>query len=1011
MRRGPMSDRTKSVAQMTFLGALRIDIGNETITPEAERLFGMLVRLSAPLGRITSRQTMMDTLWPGADEANARHNLRQTVYRARELGLVVESGEDGLRLDPCHFTCDWDDPDGNVEGGWLIDYTPEFSSDLGSWVASQRVGVHAQLRPRVIRELQRTRSSGDLSAADGYAAQLLLIDEFSEEATLTRAEMLAMQGSKVDALRLLDRYLNEIGRLGTGRDAALPAHLLRRRIAEKLPVATYQNGEKHHGPLVGRLRESQRLLAGLFDARAGRGAAVLLKGREGVGKSRLLFEVKKSAVLQGMSVVEVASESLPSAMPFMALRRLVARLLDMPGAMGVSPDALRTVREWTVSGSIAQDDCPLAEIEDLLASVSEETPVVILLERCENIDAESLARLDRIYRRGHARYHAAILATSSRATPSDAPVELRGVESLLLGPMSLAETCAVIHAYAASEVVGATADQVTCAAMFAEGVPMYGIEMLSLMLDRASPDVIPWRVQIALESELRELTEIQLRLLALCEILGASARHEIVRQALGITTAELVNALDGLEASGSSKSESGVITVSSLLSSAACLRLQTSMTRVDSARAADAIFRESESFFEPRDFYSCLRLLIAAHEERRAERLLDTQIGTLVRRDTAQSILSELAQIRKTAIPPSLTALLDVIIAQVSGGCENKRTPMLDDRGRNRPSSLPFVSEALREFEYTLSTSEVLGASLCDSRDPTASPAKRLADSVMALVLAFNLNDPAAVASAYKALSAVRHSFGANPFDVYRGELIYHAYLGDRARSLEYAALLAAQSRIVNDVDLACTGLRNAAQAHLGFGDVAGAQQLLLESRELASHLRYHAQVVWADANLAELSIDSMDPDGAREYLSCLSTLMERHSLHTPLLIAELNLWRCWEALIRGEIATAQKAARVLVRAFSGMHAGTAQWTRLSVRLATYRGRRTAEESRDFGHLMASVGSRVFYPTEQFSLTAMLLFAREGDNFSNVCDFVRAQFPRMEATGRAIWPFLLAQLG
>ena len=125
-----MSDRSRSVARVQFLGAQRIDIGNEIITPEAERLFGMLVRLSVPLGRITSRQTMMDTLWPGSDEANARHNLRQTVYKAREIGLIVESGEDGVRLDPRHWSCDWEDPTGDVRGEWLPDYFPEWSEEL-----------------------------------------------------------------------------------------------------------------------------------------------------------------------------------------------------------------------------------------------------------------------------------------------------------------------------------------------------------------------------------------------------------------------------------------------------------------------------------------------------------------------------------------------------------------------------------------------------------------------------------------------------------------------------------------------------------------------------------------------------------------------------------------------------------------------------------------------------------------------------------------------------------------
>ncbi|HYW51867.1 MAG TPA: hypothetical protein VE861_14725, partial [Gemmatimonadaceae bacterium] len=149
-----MTDRTRNVARLQFLGAQRIEIGTDVVTPEAERLFALVVRLSVPLGRITSRQTMIENLWPGVTEANGRHNLRQTVYKARELGLVVESGEDGLRLDARHWSCDWEDATGDVPGEWLPQYEPTFSKELAEWVIAQRAGVHALVRPRILRALQ-----------------------------------------------------------------------------------------------------------------------------------------------------------------------------------------------------------------------------------------------------------------------------------------------------------------------------------------------------------------------------------------------------------------------------------------------------------------------------------------------------------------------------------------------------------------------------------------------------------------------------------------------------------------------------------------------------------------------------------------------------------------------------------------------------------------------------------------------------------------------------------------
>lgn len=1006
-----MIDRSKSIARVQFLAGQRIEIGGQVVTPEAERLFGMIVRLSVPLGRMTSRQAMMDTLWPGADDANARHNLRQTVYKAREIGLVIESGEDGLRLDPRHWSCDWEDPVGDVPGEWLHDYEPEFSAELRSWIASQRVGVHALIRPRIIRSLQTARSSGELLLADRYAAQLLRIDELNEEATLTRAESLAMQGAKVDALKLLDSYLAEIGRLGSGKDAALPAQLLRRRIAEKLPAVSYNNGSRHHGPLVGRQREAKRLLAGLFDARAGRGSGFLVHGGDGMGKSRLLFEVRKSAILQGMLIVELSCESAPSVTPYAVLRTLVARLLACAGAFGVSPDALSVLRAWSGAGYDVALECPLAEIEDLLSAVSEETPLLVLVEHAELMDADSLSALDRVYRVGRQRHHAIVVASSMTHRERESTHAPKHLESLRLRPMSLQEVREVVDAYAHSEIPRATSDQINCAAVFAEGIPMYGIEMLGLMLDVGSPDTIPWRVQIAVERAIKGLNELQLRILKMCDLLCRSAKHSIISRALQTSSTELIDALDELETAGYVQCVGGLLRPSPLLADAAGRRIRAARVRLDARAGAESLIQEFNENLDPDDFYTCLRLLVVSEDEIRAQSILDSQTGTIIRRDTAQNIVHELSRIRGEAKTPSLTELINGIVNQVAGGAANRReSPAMRSRAR-KPSSLPSVSPASREIEYALSSEVALASTLSASRDPSIPPAQRLAEAVMALFIASNRNDLEGLTSAYRAVNAVRFGAGVNPFDAHRADVIYFASTGKRAKALSSAKLLAESARVVNDVELACTGLRNAAEAMSAFGDVGAAQTFLLESREIAAGLQYHAQVIRADLRLADLCLSQMDQEGARAYLTSAEEAADRHHLYSPLLIADLSLYKCWEALVRDDLAQAQRAARALDRAFQGKRHGTAQWTRLSVRLATFRGKRSRDDARDFALLKASIGSCAYYPTEQQSLTALLLYSRGSAEHSAVSEFVRDQLPRISASGRSVWPFLTRTLG
>ncbi len=1005
-----MNDRSKNIARVRFLGAQRIEIGGVYVTPESERLFAMIVRLSVPLGRMTSRQTMMDTLWPGADDANARHNLRQTVYKARELGLAIESGEDGLRLDPRHWSCDWDDPVGDVPGEWLPDYDPEFSEDLRSWIGSQRIGVHAMIRPRLIRSLQTARSAGELALANRHAMQLLEIDELNEEATLTRAELLAMQGSKVDALKLLDAYLEEIGRLGSGKDAALPSLLLRRRIAEKLPAVSYNNGSRHHGALVGRGAEVKRLIAGLFDARAGRGAAILVHGGDGAGKSRLLHEVKKSALLQGMLIVELTCESTPSSAPFASLRLLARRLLAQPGALGISPEALGVIQAWLTSGEAAPDDCPLTEIEDLLASVSEETPMLVLVEHAERMDAESLGRLDRVYRRGVLRHHLMVLTSSTLHPPTASPVPLSGIERMALRPMSLAEVRSIVSAYAAAELPRATEDQIACAAVFAEGNPMYGIEMLGLILDPGSPDVIPWRVQVAVEKVVGEMSELERRVVSLSAILDSAARQDLIATSLGIGEAFLLDSLHALESSGVVVCVGGILRAHSLLAQKAGALLPAGLVRMDALAAAQTIHAEWTTSRRARDLYTCIALYIRAQHEQRGVEALDLGAGMLIRSETATELVHELSRIRVEAQSQRLREMIDAVVVQVLGGTRYKVSPTGTNVLLAAPSSLPPMIEGAIEFQHSYASRRLLERAKAAARNPARSAAERLTQATLALATASNLDDRQALDSAFAAVNSVRFSAEVSIFDLCRADVIYYSSILERTKAIECSRQLAIESRKVYDIEQSCKGLRNAAEALASFGLSGDACALLHESRALATQLHYPAQTVAADLRLADRSILDMDADGARAYLRSAADLIIREELTARTARADLHYFSCWEALISDDIKRATRAARELRRILRDFKTGTAHHAVVSTNLATYSGRITNEVVKEFYELKAIIGTKAHATAEQHYLAAIVLFSRTMSDEKEATDFATAQIDRIKTSGREVWPFLTSLL-
>ena len=82
--------------------------------------------------------------------------------------------------------------------------------------------------------------------------------------------------------------------------------------------------------LVGRERELRQLTEALEQARRGRGGAILLTGESGVGKSRLLDEVRSSALVRGVRVLRGQCVSTAGGSYEVLLDVLRALVLDTP---------------------------------------------------------------------------------------------------------------------------------------------------------------------------------------------------------------------------------------------------------------------------------------------------------------------------------------------------------------------------------------------------------------------------------------------------------------------------------------------------------------------------------------------------------------------------------------------------------------------------------------------------------------------------------------------------------
>ncbi|SDC46117.1 regulatory protein, luxR family [Geodermatophilus telluris] len=310
-------------------------------------------------------------------------------------------------------------------------------------------------------------------------------------------------------------------------------------------------------PLVGRDGELATLVAAVDRAAAGRGAAVLVAGDAGVGKSRLLDELAARAAGRGLRVltghcVDLGDVGLPY-LPFVDLLRPVAADLGK-GAAGLFAARARAAGEPDVPdlGSPPAlrppvDDGRLQLFEATAAALSglaAEQPLLVVLEDLHWADRSSrdllrylLARLADEPVAVVASYRSDDLHRRHPLRPLLAElVRLPGVERLDLGPLPDAAVEELVRGLAGG-VPDRTVEDVVARA---EGNAFYAEELLAAGL---AGETLPLALTDVLLARVEQLGPAAQQVLRVAAVAGRRVRHELVAAVGGPAPAELERAL------------------------------------------------------------------------------------------------------------------------------------------------------------------------------------------------------------------------------------------------------------------------------------------------------------------------------------------------------------------------------------------------------------------------------------------------------------------------------------
>jgi DNA-binding SARP family transcriptional activator/tetratricopeptide (TPR) repeat protein len=435
--------------------------------------------------RAHRRERLAELLWPNVSAGEARHSLATalSILRPRLGPGAIEASRDHVLLTDGRLDLDLDrlmagdilgdESHGPLEvAGFLEGFEIPDSGEFGLWKDREQ----ARLLPKIMSGfgvlVDHCRRRGDSRQIEQLANRMLALDELCEEAIRARMEALTFAGDRLAALRVYEEWRlklsEELGAAPSEQLESMAAHL-RARGWERAPVADIPDSpldRRRARAFVGRSSEYRVMYEAWESVREGRVGHVMVLGDSGVGKTTLVERLTTAAGLEGAAISRVQCYDLERDIPYATVAGLVSGLLARPAVLGTPPEALAELARTVPQVRQRFPSLPLARevqgetvrieftesFQQLLEALTDESPVVLVVDDFHLADDASLAVLHLLARRmtGH-RLMLILLARPGEITPTSQAARLRdaspklGVRDLEMSPLSEDESSELLN--------------------------------------------------------------------------------------------------------------------------------------------------------------------------------------------------------------------------------------------------------------------------------------------------------------------------------------------------------------------------------------------------------------------------------------------------------------------------------------------------------------------------------------------------------------------------------------